>query len=79
MGGNVSSMMKIAIGILIAVVLVGPIATTISTAVGDNSGLGNSLFASSQSIIVLVPLGIVAGLVWWGYTAFTKRGGGGGM
>ena len=29
-------------------------------------------FGSSRSIIVLVPLGIVAGLVWWGYSAFTS-------
>ena len=30
-------------------------------------------FASARAIIVLIPLGIVAGLVYWGYSAFTGR------
>ena len=73
-----STTIKMFIGILIAVVLIGPIASTIQTAIGDSDGLSNSTFASTRAIIVLIPLGIVAGLVYWGYSTFSKRGGGGG-
>ena len=51
------------IAILVAVVLVGPVATQVVTTVGDTNGLGNTMFSAAQSLMVLVPLVFVAAII----------------
>lgn len=70
------------IGVLVGVVLIGPVTTTVSSLVNTGGSLAATTgdFASSRALVILVPLIFVASvLVIPIYLIWSKMGKGGGM
>ena len=71
------------IGVLVGVVLIGPVTTTVNTLVSSGGALqaSNTDFASSRALVILVPLIFVACIlvipIYLIWAKMSKNGGGG--